>query len=106
MFISHYESRTGKEKVIVIDEKGRPRKRCAFKDSVSYAPGLTTVSVRKQPKETTWLIDGPAPPFPHYGFTWFYKKPPSSPLYGPRGLCTVPVPIGFHKRILTSVVRG
>jgi len=62
----------------------RTRKRCAFKDSVSYVPALTTVPAKKQPKKTTCFLDPP-----HRGLTWFYKEPPS-PLNGTLGLCTVP----------------
>jgi len=81
MLISQYQSLTGKEKAIANEDEGagRTRKRCTFKDSVSYVPGLTEISAKKQPKKTTWFFVGDPPPLTHRGLTWFYKEPSFPP---------------------------
>ena len=81
--ISHYESRTGKEKVIANEEKRRrgPERDahyCSFKDSVFYVPGLNTISAKKQTKTTTWFFVRPPSPPPSW-LTWSYKELPLSP---------------------------
>jgi len=65
MLISQYEVRTGKEKVIANEEEMRrgPEKRCVFKDSVSYVPGLATVSAKKKKAKKDPVV--------------FYRPPPS-----------------------------
>jgi len=65
----------------------RTRKRCAFKDSVSYVPALTTISAKTKipAKKTTWFLSTPPPPP-----TWFDVVLQGTPLIEPRGLCTVP----------------
>jgi len=67
MLISQYKSRTGKEKVIANDEKGR-REKDTHLDSIFYVPGRPTVSAKNRPRRFS-----PSPP--RRGLTWFYKEP-------------------------------
>ena len=52
----------------------KTRKRCAFKDSVPYMPGLTTVSEKKAKQDHVVLVG--TLPSPYRGLTWFNKDPP------------------------------
>jgi len=72
----------------------RTRKSCAFKDSVSYVSGITTVSAygnsKKRPRVPFCFCRTP-PPTPSSP-SWFdvVLHGDHLPLSGPRGLCTVP----------------
>jgi len=71
-------SRTGKEKVIADEEKGR---RGPDEDAhLKTLPLMCRVSPRFKPK--TAKIDHVVfcwTPLPHRGLTWFYKEPPLPP---------------------------
>ena len=77
MSISEYQSRTGKEKVIANEEKGRrgPKKdsRCSLKDCLLCAGSHHGFSKKRKKKNSECTT------FPHLGLTWFYKESPLSP---------------------------
>ena len=89
MLISQYRLWTAKEKATANEREGaaRTRKRCAFKDSVSYVPGFTTVSEKKNSQRRPCDFMSDLPP-PHLSLTWFHKD---LPLNGPYMVC-VPSP--------------
>jgi len=95
MFISQYQSRTGKEKVIANEEKGRrgPEKDAYLKTNRLLCAGAGSHHgfSQKEPKKDHVFIAFflTPPPLSLCGLTWFYKQPPL-PFNGPLGLCTAP----------------
>ena len=65
---------------------GVDRKWCAFKESVSYVQGLSTISEKKPKKRPRDFLSDPFPILVWRGFT----RTPHH-LNGSRGLCTVPM---------------